>query len=56
MLFRHIFFDTVQLASIAMDMPEVDEKRIGVMEHLKVLHLHLYDGSNCQDKFSDFSS
>ncbi len=29
MLFRHIFLDTVQLARIAMNMPEVDEKRVG---------------------------
>ena len=31
MLMRHIFLDTVQLARIVMDMPEVDEKRVCVM-------------------------
>jgi cephalosporin-C deacetylase len=31
MLFRHIFLDTAQLASIIMNMPEVDESRVGVM-------------------------
>lgn len=31
MLFRHIFLDTAQLAAIVMDLPEVDEKRVGVM-------------------------
>jgi len=30
LLFRHIFLDTVQLARIAMSMPEVDPDRIGV--------------------------
>ena len=30
LLFRQIFLDTAQLASIVMDMPEVDEKRVGV--------------------------
>lgn len=29
MLFRHIFLDTAQLARIVMDMPEVDETRVG---------------------------
>lgn len=29
MLFRHIFLDTAQLAGIVMDMPEVDESRVG---------------------------
>ncbi len=29
MLFRHIFLDTAQLASIVMNMPEVDENRVG---------------------------
>lgn len=29
LLFRHIFLDTAQLASIVMNMPEVDEKRVG---------------------------
>jgi cephalosporin-C deacetylase len=31
LLFRHIFLDTAQLASIAMGMPEVDENRVGAM-------------------------
>lgn len=31
MMFRHIFLDTAQLASIIMNMPEVDETRVGVM-------------------------
>lgn len=31
MLFRHVFLDTVQLASIIMNMPDVNEQRIGVM-------------------------
>nr|AAB68821.1 xylan esterase 1 [Thermoanaerobacterium saccharolyticum JW/SL-YS485] len=31
MLFRHIFLDTAQLAGIVMNMPEVDEDRVGVM-------------------------
>lgn len=31
LLFRHIFLDTAQLASIVMDMPEVDENRVGAM-------------------------
>ena len=31
MLFRHIFLDAAQLASIVMSMPEVDEKRVGAM-------------------------
>ncbi|CAM4471009.1 alpha/beta fold hydrolase [Paenibacillus phoenicis] len=30
MLFRHIFLDAVQLTGIAMDMPEIDENRVGV--------------------------
>lgn len=30
MLFRHIFLDTAQLALIVMDLPEVDESRVGV--------------------------
>lgn len=30
LLFRHIFLDCAQLAYIAMDMPEVDETRVGV--------------------------
>ncbi len=30
LLFRHIFLDTAQLASIVMDMPEVDPTRVGV--------------------------
>lgn len=29
LLFRHIFLDTVQLARIVMDMPEVDRERVG---------------------------
>ena len=29
LLFRHIFLDTAQLAKIVMDMPEVDENRVG---------------------------
>lgn len=29
MLFRHIFLDTAQLARIVMDMPDVDETRVG---------------------------
>lgn len=29
MLFRHIYLDTAQLASIVMDFPEVDENRVG---------------------------
>jgi cephalosporin-C deacetylase len=29
MLFRHIFLDTAQLASIVINMPEVDENRVG---------------------------
>ncbi|RCX16647.1 cephalosporin-C deacetylase [Anaerobacterium chartisolvens] len=31
MLFRHVFLDAAQLASIVMDMPEVDEERVGAM-------------------------
>ncbi len=31
LLFRHIFLDTAQLAGIVMDMPEVDETRVGAM-------------------------
>ena len=31
MLFRQIFLDTAQLARIVMEMPEVDENRVGVM-------------------------
>lgn len=31
LLFRHIFLDTAQLASIVMSMPEVDENRVGAM-------------------------
>ncbi|MFD1675767.1 alpha/beta fold hydrolase [Alicyclobacillus fodiniaquatilis] len=31
LLFRHIFLDTAQLASIVMNFPEVDENRVGVM-------------------------
>jgi len=31
LLFRHIFLDTVQLARVAMAMPEVDSERVGVM-------------------------
>lgn len=31
LLFRHIFLDTAQLASIIMSMPEVDENRVGAM-------------------------
>lgn len=31
LLFRHIFLDTAQLAAIIMDMPEVDENRVGAM-------------------------
>jgi cephalosporin-C deacetylase len=31
MLFRHIFLDSAQLAAIVMNMPEVDEKRVGAM-------------------------
>lgn len=31
LLFRHIFLDTAQLAGIIMDMPEVDENRVGAM-------------------------
>ena len=30
LLMRHIFLDTAKLAGIMMDMPEVDEKRVGV--------------------------
>jgi cephalosporin-C deacetylase len=30
-LFRQIFLDTAQLARIVMDMPEVDENRVGAM-------------------------
>lgn len=30
LLFRHIFLDTAELASIVMNLPEVDENRIGV--------------------------
>jgi len=29
LLFRHVFLDTAQLAGIVMDMPEVDENRVG---------------------------
>jgi cephalosporin-C deacetylase len=31
LLFRHIFLDTAQLARIVMNMPEVDENRVGAM-------------------------
>lgn len=31
LLFRHIFLDTAQLASIVMSMPEVDENRVGAL-------------------------
>ena len=31
LLFRHIFLDTAQLAAIVMNMPEVDENRVGAM-------------------------
>jgi cephalosporin-C deacetylase len=31
LLFRHIFLDTAQLASIVMSMPEVDKNRVGAM-------------------------
>lgn len=31
LLFRHIFLDTAQLAGIIMNMPEVDENRVGAM-------------------------
>lgn len=31
LLFRHIFLDTAQLANIVMNLPEVDEKRVGAM-------------------------
>ncbi len=31
MLFRHIFLDTAQIAAIVMDMPEVDENRVGAL-------------------------
>lgn len=31
LLFRHVFLDTVQLANIVMDMPEVDKTRVGAM-------------------------
>lgn len=31
LLFRHIFLDTAQLASIVMNFPEVDENRVGAM-------------------------
>lgn len=31
MLYRQIFLDTVQLARVVMDMPDVDENRVGVM-------------------------
>ncbi|MEJ6950684.1 acetylxylan esterase [Natronospora cellulosivora (SeqCode)] len=31
LLYRHIFLDTAQLASIVMNLPEVDPKRIGAM-------------------------
>ena len=31
MLFRNIFLDTAQLCRILMDMPEIDEKRVGAM-------------------------
>lgn len=31
LLFRHVFLDTAQLASIVMNMPEVDENRVGAM-------------------------
>lgn len=31
LLFRQIFLDTAQLARIVMDMPEVDENRVGAM-------------------------
>ncbi len=31
LLFRHIFLDTAQLAKIVMEMPEVDENRVGAM-------------------------
>jgi len=33
MLFRHIFLDAAQLASIVMDMPEVDGTRVAAMGH-----------------------
>lgn len=31
LLFRHIYLDTAQLASIVISLPEVDEKRVGAM-------------------------
>ncbi len=31
LLFRHIFLDTAQLAKIVMEMPEIDENRMGAM-------------------------
>lgn len=31
MMFRHIFLDTAQLAGLIMDMPEVNENRVGAM-------------------------
>lgn len=31
LLFRHIYLDTAQLASIVMNLPEVDENRVGAM-------------------------
>jgi cephalosporin-C deacetylase len=31
LLFRHIFLDTAQLARIVMDLPEVDQSRVGVI-------------------------
>ncbi len=31
MLFRNVFLDAAQLASVVMDMPEVDEERVGAM-------------------------
>lgn len=31
LLFRHIFLDTAELARIAMDMPDIDETRVGAM-------------------------
>ncbi len=31
LLFRHIFLDTAQLAKIVMEMPEIDENRVGAM-------------------------
>ncbi len=31
LLFRHIFLDTAQLAGIVMDMPQVDETRVGAL-------------------------